>query len=158
MKLAVFDIDGVLADDRHRVEFALKREWYKYFEPRRVAADGVWIQGKHMVENAELLGYDVAYMTGRRQDLRQVTEDWMDVNGFPIGRLIMRSYTEIMPLANFKVGKMGKLINLPQYEEVVLFDDDPEVIRAVRDAHGEETGIHCTWHIKEKALVKSATA
>ena len=157
-KLALFDIDGVLADDRHRVEHAIARQWFKYFDKDAMAADAVWLQGRRMVQNAQMLGWDSAYMTGRREDRREITENWLDDNGFPIGRVIMRQWSQTMPLANLKTAKVGKIIDLDRFNAIRLYDDDPEVIKLVQETHGDEFAYHCTWHTKEKSLIKKATA
>lgn len=157
-KLAIFDIDGVLADDRHRVHYALDKQWYAYFDEKRMAADDVWPQGREYVRVAEELGYVIAYMTGRRQDRRDVTEGWLDYHGFPMGRVIMRTTSDTMPLANFKLKRMNLLAETTSYDDMVLFDDDPEVIRVVGEVFGGRSVMWCTWHKKEKALIKAATA
>lgn len=157
-KIAFFDIDGVLANDTHRVPFALERNWIEYFDAKRMAADDVWPQGQERVLDAALSGYTIAYLTGRRQDRRVVTEDWLDSFGFPAGRLVMRSFQDTMPLANFKERYIAKQVASGNYTDVVLFDDDPEVVRFVQEQVGFSAAIHCTWHIKKKAMVKLATA
>lgn len=158
MKLALLDIDGVLANDTHRVHFALEREWAKYFDPERVAQDAVWQQGLDIARQLKDEGFVVGFLTGRREDLREVTEDWLLDNNFPFGRVTMRRADQKMPLANFKVEYMKKILASGHFDSVVLYEDDPEVIRLVHEVLGEQSGIHCTWHIKQKALVKAATA
>ena len=157
MKLALFDIDGVLANDQHRVQHALDRKWPAYFDPKAMAADPVWEQGRSAVEDARAKGYTIGYMTGRRDDRRTLTEDWLAENRFPFGRVIMREFGEHEPLANLKTKKIQKLVSQNQFSHVVLFDDDPEVIRLVHEQVGVDNAVHCTWHVKEKALVKMAT-
>lgn len=157
MKLAFFDIDGVLANDTHRVKFALKRQWFSYFDTERMAADKVWQQGTQAVEDAIKSGWTIAYLTGRREDRRTVTEDWLDEHGFPPGRLVMRRFSQTMPLANFKEEYLRKVVSTGNFSDVLLFDDDPEVIRLVQEQLGEAHAIHCTWHKKKKAMVKVAT-
>ena len=163
MKLALLDIDGVLANDTHRVDHAINRRWVSYFDPKTVAADTVWEQGKDLAQRLVEEGWVVAYLTGRRAVLRLTTESWLDGHGFPIGRLIMRetawqSDTQNKPLAVFKVETMKNLLVRPDIEELVLFDDDPEVIRHVQDEIGFIYAVGCYWNTKPKALIKKATA
>lgn len=161
MKLALLDIDGVLADDSHRVHYALDKQWKDYFEPFTVLGDTAFPIAKTFVRLLQEEGYDIAYLTGRRGDLRQITETWLDINAFPVGRLIMRPFPEPpqkIVLANFKRDIISDLLRtLPQYDDVVLFDDDPEVIRFVGEQLGAEHVMLCDWHVKEKALVKLAS-
>lgn len=162
-RLALFDIDGVLADDRHRVHYALKQDWMSYFKLANVAADDVWEQGKSAVYK-ELLDFttDVGYLTGRREDLRPTTQRWLNENGFPAGpaphMLIMRQFSQRERLAELKAATIAGILKDTDYDQVVLYDDDPEVIRVVQEQFGTDAGIHCTWHIKEEALIKKATA
>lgn len=157
MKLALFDIDGVLANDSHRVKFALERRYTEYFDPARMSKDKLWKQGQQAVAQAVADGWTIAYLTGRRQDRRQLTEDWLDAHGLPWGRLVMRTFSQIMPLANFKEEYIQKVVSSGVFTDVVLFDDDPEVIRFVQKQVGQAHAIHCTWHKKKKAMVKLAT-
>lgn len=160
-KLALFDIDGVLADDRHRVHYALDRNWTKYFDKHLMFNDGVWPEGVTLVRGMVEDGWTPGYLTGRREDLRWTTTAWLAVNDFPVGDdvlLLMRDFKRGVPLANLKVGILQDLIDSGEWEEVLLFDDDPEVIRLVTEVLGPEYSRHCTWHIKETALVKKATA
>jgi hypothetical protein len=159
MKLALFDIDGVLANDTHRVDYALNRDWFKYFDKNLMANDGVWEQGRELVEDKRAEGWTIAYLTGRRDDRREVTEDWLMENDFPWGRVIMREWGYYnLRLAELKGKVMEKLVFSDRFEDVVLYDDDPEVIRVVQELVGVDHAVHCTWHIKQKALVRTATA
>lgn len=158
--LRLIDIDGVLADDRHREHFSIAKRYFEYFNEERMAADEVWPEGKALVETllANHPDDDLAYLTGRRQDRRQVTEDWLDAAGFPISRLVMRRFDQTAPLALFKRDYMQKMLDSGNWDLVVLYDDDPEVIRVVQEDIGPESGIHCTWHIKPPKMVKLARA
>lgn len=163
MKLALLDIDGVLANDTHRVDHALNLRWNSYFDPRAVGADDVWPQGKSLAHALEMDGWTIAYLTGRRSDLRQVTEDWLDLFAFPMGRLIMRpnswsSTEKKLPLADFKLKEIRALFFAREdIDQLTLWDDDPEVVRVITDELGSDYVRHCTWHIKQKAIVTKAT-
>lgn len=158
-KLALLDIDGVIADDRHRVKYALIRQWATYFRPELVEADKVWPQGRDLCQRLLRRGWQVGYLTGRREDLRATTTAWLETHGFPLDRApLMRGFSESMPLANLKTKRLRELIEQGGYRKVVLFDDDPEVIRLVHQELGRKYAVHCTWHVKEKAMVKAATS
>lgn len=159
--LAVLDIDGVLADDRHRSHHAQEKRWGQYFHPENVANDTVWEEGRILVRSLLEAGFDFVYLTGRSDDLRDVTWRWLVLNGFPEGLLLMRppyaqtKGTKRPVLAEFKRDILADLI---QSRTVVLYDDDPEVIRVAREAFGHEIAVHCTWHVKDAALVRRAEA
>lgn len=156
-RLALFDLDGTLADDRHRVPFVLAGDWKTYFTPERVSADDVLAEGKALVEEHVALGYEIGYLTARRHVLRDVTEDWLDTHGFPTGRLYMKEWEEKRPAANFKADICAHLLSLNVFEEVVLFEDDPETVAHVNGTT-EATAVLITYYVKEKAMVKSPIA
>lgn len=157
-EIAFFDLDGVLANDSHRVDHALAHRWAEYFDPKAVAADPVWPQGVAAVAAAQERGAEIFYMTGRRETLRFVTEPWLERNGFPKGMLFMRPLGVSTRLAELKAQMLESYQDLYPSVRVVLYDDDPEVVRVVQERLGSEAAVHCTWHIKQKALVRTATS
>ncbi len=163
MKLALIDIDGVLANDTHRVQNALNKHWDAYFAPQAVAADALWKEGKALVDGLVEDGWTIAYLTGRRYILRNTTERWLDSHEFPFGRLIMRETQwyqekEKIRLADFKVEVIRGLLTRSDIDALCLFDDDPEVVEPVQDAIGSQNAVLCTWNIKPKALIQKASA
>lgn len=162
MKLAVFDLDGVVFDDSHRVAFALAKNWGEYFTPTRVLADPVFDMARTLIRIMQEDGWEIAYLTGRRNDIRPVTEKALDLAGLPMGRLTMRDYPEPqgkLRLAEYKVNVLRDLMNTrPDLEDVVLFEDDPEVVRFTQEQLGSSHAMLCDWHIKEPAMVTLATA
>lgn len=152
-RLALFDLDGTLADDRHRVPFVLEGDWAGYFEPARVDADTVLAEGMALVKKYQRAGYVIGYLTARRHVLRGTTEDWLDRNGFPQGRLYMKEWEETRPAANFKADTLRHLLTLNVFEEVVLFEDDPETVAHVNNTTGAHA-VLITYYVKERAMVK----
>jgi hypothetical protein len=156
--LALFDVDGVLANDDHRVHYALDKKWFEYFKPERVGADPLLMPGFDLLSDLIDEGWHHEFLTGRRDTLRRTTEDWMDGYKIPSGRMTMRTTAQTMRLAEFKVGYIGPIVSSGNYDRVVLFDDDPEVVRLTQETFGEEYAVHCTWYKKRSAMVKKAVA
>lgn len=153
-RLAMLDLDGVLCDDRHRVEHALARNWGTYFELMRF--DSVWRQGRDLYDACVMAGYDIAYLTGRREDTRRVTKKWLKRNGFDHKLpLIMRKQEDRRKLPELKAVIVGEALHV--YDEVILYDDDPLVIEQVGQVPGAR-GHHCRWHIKPQRLVNRGLA
>ncbi len=153
-RTALIDLDGVICDDRHRVEHALRRDWCSYFG--MMGADTVWRQGRELYEACTLTGWDVAYLTGRRDQFRPVTRRWLDRHGFDADLpLLMRPDDSSSRLAEFKAGIVADLLG--DYEALILFDDDPEVIKVVGQVPGVRVR-HCRWHVKPERMVKKARA
>lgn len=151
-RVVYFDLDGVICDDRHRVAYAQCRDWGQYFG--KMTQDVPWRQGRDLYEGAIVTGWDIAYLTGRREDTRQWTVDWLQRHGFDHTLpLVMRPEGQRMPLANLKALVVEETLRF--VPEVILYDDDPEVIKAVNQVAGAHA-VHCTWHKKEKSLIKKA--
>ncbi len=150
-RLALVDLDGVVCDDRHRVHYAVDRDWNEYFA--RMDADAVWPQGRELIVNIDLAGFDdVAYCTGRRRDTEVTTLRWLKKHGFDYKLpLLMRHPNDRRPLAEVKAEVVESCADL--YDEVWMFDDDPTVIAAV-SAVERGFGYHCTWYTKPPRMIR----
>jgi hypothetical protein len=138
--LAVIDVDGVVADVRHRLHFLERprKDWDGFFAA--AAQDPPLEVGIRRV--LELAGdHDVVWLTGRPESLRATTLDWFAANGLPAHRLIMRRGADRRPA---KVVKRGELRRLAARRQVaVVIDDDPAVVAALA-ADGWPVE-HATW-------------
>jgi hypothetical protein len=128
--IAVFDIDGVVADVRHRLHFLEKRpkDWPAFFAG--AADDPCLEQGINRVL-AAVADYEVVWLTGRPNSLRAVTRRWLAEHGLPGTELIMRSQRDFRPAPVLKMAELNKL----RARQVELFvDDDAKVIAAAAEA------------------------
>lgn len=123
--LAVFDIDGVVADVRHRLHhLEVPKSWSGFFG----AAD----QDPLLAEGARLVHdlarqHDVVWLTGRPMWLRDATQAWLAHNKLPGAELHLRPDRDHRPARLFKVEVLGRLTA----RGVAAFvDDDPEVVHA----------------------------
>lgn len=130
--LAVFDIDGVVADVRHRLHHLERRpkDWRSFFAGAAgdpPLPDGVELARHHAVDG------ELVWLTGRPDRLRRVTKRWLDGCGLPAGRLVMRAGRDFRPAT---VVKLEALEALADGRDVsVVVDDDPAVV-AVLGAAG----------------------
>jgi len=127
----VFDIDGVVADVRHRVHFVERRpqNWGRFFAG--AADDPVSEVGADWARKAAA-EHDLVWLTGRPEWLRPVTARWLDQHELPAGPLLMRGDRDYRPAREFKLAELRKLA--AQDEIVVFVDDDPLVIQAAAGA------------------------
>ena len=128
---AVVDIDGVLADVRHRLRHVTGRpkDWPAFFAA--ASEDTLLDEGERTVRAlAEV--YDVIYLSGRPERLRRITEDWFRRHGLPEGTLLLRPEGDFRPSRIFKVEALRRLAQ--DRTVVVLVDDDERVLAAARDA------------------------
>jgi hypothetical protein len=123
-RLAVVDIDGVVADVRHRLRLVEQqpKRWEEFFA--RATEDPPLAEGVALV--LELAGeHDVVWLTGRPERTRRLTEQWLADQGLPTGTLLMRPDRDYRP-ARFT--KREELRRLRRRREIaVVVDDDPEV-------------------------------
>jgi hypothetical protein len=86
--LAVFDIDGVVADVRHRLHHLHRPgRWAQFF--RAADADPLLAEGAALV--ADLAReHDIVWLTGRPDWLRDTTAGWLAQHGLPGTELHMR--------------------------------------------------------------------
>lgn len=127
--LAVFDVDGVLADVSHRVHHLQQRppDWDRFFQDAR--HDPVLPQGVELLREAAG-DCDVLYLTGRPERLRTDTLAWARAHDLPEGELVMRGDRDRRPAA---LAKPGWLADASRGRVVaVVVDDDPGVCAAYR--------------------------
>jgi hypothetical protein len=153
-RLALLDLDGVIADDRHRVQHALARDWNEYFG--LMHRDAVWPQGRELYDAAVISDWTIGYCTGRREDTRQVTRRWLKHKGFDHqAPLIMRRHDDRRPLAELKAMIVREALDL--YDQVIMYDDDPHVIEMVALVPGARAH-HCQWYRKPDRMVRRGSA
>jgi len=145
--VAVVDIDGVVADVRHRLHHVegSPKDWPAFF----AAADDdtLLAEGEETVRRlAEV--YDIVYLSGRPERLRGVTERWLEDHDLPRGPLLLRPYGDYRPSRVLKVEELERLAE--SRTVVVLVDDDPRVLDNAR-RHGFDV-LPATWMGEHSAL------
>jgi hypothetical protein len=123
--LAVFDIDGVVADVRHRLHHLdRRRSWTSFFEAAH--EDPLLAEGEALV--AELgRTHEIVWLTGRPEWLRDTTADWLAQHGLPDGEIHLRPYGDYRPAPRYK---LDVLHGLAPRGIAAVIDDDDEVVRA----------------------------
>ena len=156
--LVLLDIDGVVADDSHRVEYAVRKDWGIYFD--QVSHDTPLKQGYDLAwKYAGMSDTEVQYLTGRRIDLYWKTVKWLGKHGFPNPEFItMRGFAHKNILARYKESVIRSALESGRYRSVVLFEDDPAVVAHVNAVFGEGTAVLCDWYVKNPEMVKYAQA
>ncbi len=148
--LAVFDIDGVLAEVSHRVHF-LERErpdWHGFFRAAR--RDLVHPEGRTLVTEAAK-DCEIAYLTGRPEWCRADTLSWLAAHDFPPGTLVMRRDGDHRPARKAKPPLLRALAR--ERVVAVVVDDDLEVCDAYEAAGW--TVLRATWASRSTALERA---
>ena len=141
--LAFVDLDGVVADVRHRLGHIEggPKDWDAFFAA--AVDDPPHPEGIALVRRLEQ-DHEVVYLTGRPDRLRSDTLAWLDDQGIGGHRLEMRSDRDRRPAAQVK---LRRLQELAQGREVgVVVDDDPLVVATMRKA-GLPT-FHADWETR----------
>jgi hypothetical protein len=131
--IAVFDIDGTVADARHRLHHIAETDnhenWVRFFDA--AIDDPPLLEGvaraKQFAER-----YDIVWLTARPERLRPVTEQWLAEHHLPAGRLLMLPDGEKMLARMYKLDVIRRLAE--EREIAVVVDDDPRVIALLEDA------------------------
>lgn len=128
--LAVVDIDGVVADVRHRLGLIARppKRWAEFFAA--AADDPPLADGVRLVR--ELAGeYDVVWLTGRPEQTRRLTERWLAAQSLPTGPLLMRADDDYRPARSAKREELRRLRR--GREIAVVVDDDPRVVEMLAE-------------------------
>jgi phosphoglycolate phosphatase-like HAD superfamily hydrolase len=127
--LAVFDIDGVVADVRHRLKYLDRRpkNWTRFFAA--AGADPVLAEGVALA-NEYAADHVLVWLTGRPEHLRELTAAWLTAAGLPAELLFMRPANDRRPARDFKARTLARLARESPIAAVV--DDDPEVVERLR--------------------------
>ncbi len=130
MTIAVFDIDGVVADVRHRVHYLEggRKDWAGFF--RSADRDQPLAEGIALVHDLAQ-SHDIVWLTGRPAWLRTVTSDWLAAQGLPIAELHMRPNADRRPA---RLYKLAVLRSLRRRGVAAFVDDDDEVVETARAA------------------------
>jgi hypothetical protein len=129
---AVIDLDGVLADVRHRLHFleSKPKDWDGFFSG--IPDDPVLPAGRAVVDRLAV-DHELIYLTGRPTTTRTETLAWLDRHGFPRARLIMRSRRDRRPARQTKPAVLRELVADGRRVGVIV-DDDPLVCDALENA------------------------
>lgn len=138
--LAIVDLDGVVADVRHRLRFvqSTPKDWRSFFAaaPR----DPVHPEGMAVVHRLRA-DHEIVYLTGRPANLERATRSWLDRHGLGGHRLEMRRAGDRRPADQAKV---SMLRTIAAGRTVAIVVDDDERVIAAMAAAGYPT-FHADW-------------
>ncbi|MCK9924461.1 hypothetical protein MXD61_21765 [Frankia sp. AgPm24] len=127
--LAIVDVDGVVADVRHRLRFlrASPGDWDSFFAA--APADPPLTEGVELVHQLAR-DHEVVWLTGRPESSREDTARWLREQGLPLGELRMRPDDDRRPARVFKRTELRSLG--ARRHIAVVVDDDPAVVDLLR--------------------------
>jgi len=89
----------------------------------------------------------VLYLSGRPERTRPATLEWLAHVGAPQGEVVLRRDDDRRPAAVMKVGALRALAG--RLRLLVLVDDDPAVIRAVRRSGVVPEVVRARWQPRD---------
>ncbi len=148
---AVVDLDGVVADVRHRLRHIERqpKSWDAFFAA--ATQDDVLPEGRAVVEQLVESGHEIVWLTGRPERCRRDTVTWLADHDLPRGTLFMRREGDHRPARMVKVAVLRRLA--ARRTVAVVVDDDAAVVRAVRAAGF--TVLHADWMSAQPTLFEA---
>jgi hypothetical protein len=145
--VAVVDLDGVLADVRHRLRFVQPgmKDWDAFFAA--APDDPVFDEGRAVAERLAD-DHDITYLSGRPERCRADTVTWLRRHRLPSGTLLLRPEGDRRPAQMFKLDRLRDLA--ADRTVAILVDDDAAVCAAAR-RHGF-TVYQATWMAQQPTL------
>jgi phosphoglycolate phosphatase-like HAD superfamily hydrolase len=132
--LVVFDIDGTLADNHHRVHHVKSKpkNWPAY--DAAIPDDtAIWPMAETF-RALRLAGYDIIFVTGRSERSRKDTVEWLDENDLhnSLSKVYMRPDGDYRSDDIVKCEILDQIIKEYGFKPDIWFDDRPRVVRAIR--------------------------
>lgn len=137
-RVAVIDLDGVIADVRHRLPLIEQtpKDWDGFFAA--CVNDPVLPEGLEMIEQLAR-EHRIVYLSGRPESCRTSTQEWLDRVGAPPGELHLRRGHDRRPARIAKVEMLKEIDG----EIAIVVDDNVSVLKAIAAA-GFPT-YHAEW-------------
>lgn len=133
-KAILVDIDGTIADDTKRNKLAMKDlntlDWDIYFNEDLLLKDPVNESLKKTILKYKKQGYKIIFLTGRQENLEDVTLDWLQINEIPVDELVMRENNNHKDVFKYKSQKIKELKK--NYDFKMGFEDMDGGIEALR--------------------------
>lgn len=130
--LICFDIDGTLADNSHRVNYVRSK-------PKNWAAFDAGIINDKPIEQivtiAKMMafaGHTVILCSGRGEETRKATEDWLYDNNIMFEELYMRKANDYRPDDVIKKELLDQIVIDFGKKPDMWFDDRPRVVKVIR--------------------------
>ncbi|MCF7982278.1 MAG: hypothetical protein K9K86_09860 [Pseudomonadales bacterium] len=133
----IFDLDGTLADISHRLHFIKDRglekpDWTAFFEA--CGFDKPKNSVIRLARDLHRSGAMIMIFSGRGDEVRGITERWLEDEGVPYDYLLMRPRGDYTPDEELK--RSWLTTGLPEEflkKIVCIFDDRDKVVKMWRD-------------------------
>ncbi|MBT3584409.1 MAG: polynucleotide kinase [Halobacteriovoraceae bacterium] len=136
-KALLVDLDGTLADVEHRVHHVQgeSKDWKQFNEKMGLDALNTWC--REIIISFQERGYGVVFLTGRTEDYRGTSEEWLDSHDITYDKLFMRQRGDHRDDWDIKQGIYLEEIK-PDFDILFVLEDRLNVVKMWR-----ETGLVC---------------
>lgn len=130
--IVVFDLDGTLADISHRQHMVQgkRRNWPEFFA---ACVDDAPHEAVIIILRALYPRFKIYLVSGRSDEVRNETVDWLKFNHVPWHELIMRRRGDHTPDNILKLSWVNEG-RIPKDRILCVFDDRDKVVKAWRQA------------------------
>lgn len=151
--LVVSDIDGVISNCEHRLSWAKAKLYDEFYS--RVGMDEPIMDGinliKRLTSDDGARGDMLIFLTGRREDCREETIEWLKKFDLEYDSLYMRQEGDHRPANELKKELYAEIVRMCNnrglsFEHVFFIDDDSRNVQAICEGDDNVTGL--TFGIK----------
>lgn len=141
-QLVVCDLDGTLADISQRLPFITgpQKEWSRFFEA--CPFDAPIESNIRLVNALHAQGHPIIILTGRSDQVRNETIEWLDRFDVRYHGLFMRQSGDRQPDTSLK-RKIAEQIGLHPLDTLAVIEDRLRVARMWRDLG------YTVWHVAD---------
>jgi len=131
--LICFDIDGTLADVSHRVHYwRQKPKNWNMFKSEMVNDDPIE-QIVTIAREMAFTGHQIILCSGRSDDTRDWTEQWLTAQGIEWSKLYMRATNDYRSDDIVKKELLDQIVVDFGKKPDIVFDDRPRVVKMWRE-------------------------
>jgi hypothetical protein len=127
------DLDGTVADCSHRLHFIKDKpkNWKAFFAA--CIDDKLIFEVAYLIRVLADAGKTIVYMSGRSDEVRSQTEDWLSKNHLPVGKLYMRRAGDYRVDSVVKSEMLDAVLEKhPAWTIAGVFDDRQQVVDMYR--------------------------
>lgn len=133
------DLDGTLADIKHRLHFVRdlpegqKKDWKGFFAG--IKDDTPRVEVMDAILMYEQLGHEIIFVSARPEDYREATEAWIEkaFKGYDIGKTLIMRRSGDKRLDTEVKQDIYDIYFKDKYKVAFVLDDRPSVIKMWRD-------------------------
>jgi hypothetical protein len=144
----IFDLEGVLCDNTHRLDFIKSGDWEAYHNA--CGGDKPYPEMVDFLRQMWGMPSDAVVSTARNERYIQETEEWLRVHGLPIYKCYMRDRLDTFQGARKEVEVKRDNLHFIQADyptaTLIAFEDRDDCVDMYRTA-----GIQC-WQVRGGVL------